>query len=75
MPEKITFRVAEHSKESGVKVIECLKEGKVVATLFPTDKGMKILSEHVIAVRDPEKTMGAVFVDCIKSPPEIFIEH
>jgi len=72
MFEEFAFRIADHPKEKGVKIVEVLsrmKEGKIVATIHPTSKGLKIISKLI--PQDPEEALGTIFFDCDESPPEL----
>jgi len=73
MFEEFAFRIADHPKQKGVKIVEFLKEGKVVAAIHPTNKGLKIISKLI--PKDPEEAMesGIIFFDCTLSPPELQI--
>jgi len=69
MFEEFAFRIADHPKERGVKIVEFLKKGKVIATIHPTNKGLKIISKLI--PQDPEQGLGIIFFDCDASPPEL----
>ena len=71
MFEEFAFRIADHPKEKGVKIVEFLKEGKVIATIHPTSSGLKIISKLI--PEDPEEAIesGIIFFDCNASPPEL----
>ena len=42
----IGFRIAEHSVQEGVQICEVLVDEQVVGVIYPTEKGIKIVSAH-----------------------------
>jgi hypothetical protein len=65
-----SFRIVEHSIRPGVELVEILQDGKVVGSIYPTEKGIKILSSYLY--EDPE---GALDIEKDKLPriPAILI--
>lgn len=59
-----TFRMAEHSIKRGVEICEILQKDEVVGTIYPTEKGIKIVSRYLMD--DPE---SAIEIDRSKLPP------
>lgn len=59
-----SFRFAEHKSRAGVKLVEILQNGEVVGSIYPTEKGIKILSRYLYD--DPE---SAVEIERDKLPP------
>ncbi len=51
----ITFRPAQHSVFS-VGIVEVLLDGNVIAVIYPSDKGIRIVSAHFESSRGDELT-------------------
>ena len=58
------FRVAEHLYMPGRKMIEVLNGEDLMADIYPTETGIKIVSKHIID--DPK---GAIEIERDKLPP------
>jgi len=56
------FRIAEHLHKPGQKLIEVWNEGNLMGTIYPTERGIKVISKHI--ADDPQ---GAIVIE--KSPP------
>lgn len=58
------LRIADHKIRPGVKVYEIIQNGEVVGTIYPTDRGIKVVSRYLID--NPE---SAVEIERDKAPP------
>lgn len=56
--------MAEHLHKPGQKLIEVWNEGVFMASIYPTETGIKVVSKYI--ADDPE---GAIEVDRSKLPP------
>lgn len=54
-----TLRMAKHSIKQGVNLFEILQDGEVVGAIYPTERGIKIVSRHLL-VESPEKKIEIV---------------
>lgn len=49
MDSRIKFRIVEHSRKPGVKILEILLDGQMCATIYPDDENsgsIKLVSAH-----------------------------
>jgi len=56
------FRVAQHLYEPGVKIFEVWDDGKFMATICPTETGIKIISKYLPF--SLEEALKSVKIDC-----------
>ena len=59
-----TFRIADHKKKPGVKICEIIQGNEVVGAVYPTEKGIKIVSRYLL--ENPE---AKITIDRDKLPP------
>ena len=59
-----SFRLADHDIKPGVRLVEIIQNGEVVRAIYPTERGIKIVSRYLMD--DPA---SAVKIDRSKLPP------
>lgn len=59
-----TLRIAEHQHQPGIKLFEIWNKGKLMGAIYPTEKGIKLVSKYI--ADDPE---SAIKIDRSKLPP------
>ena len=59
-----SLRITEHTIKEGVKLLEILQNGEVVGAIYPTERGIKIVSRYLMD--DPE---SAIEIERNKFPP------
>ncbi len=66
-----SFQIKNHTVKPNTKIIEIHKEGKIVGTIYPTEKGIKIVSRYFL-----EKVEEKIEIEKNKLPPipAIFIK-
>ena len=68
----IEFRITDHSRLPNVRIVEILDSGKVVGIIYPTQKGLKLVSAHMVhAEIDPGFAGEAIIDDGTKTFPPI----
>ena len=72
----ISFRIKSHTETSGVEVVEIIENEMVVGVIYPTEKGIKLVSAHIEEVVDDRKPVDwppipAVLVTFNPGPYEI----
>jgi hypothetical protein len=65
-----TFRIADHSKKPGIKICEIIQKNEVVGAIYPTKKGIKVVSRYLL--EDPESKI-TIDRDKLPSIPAIVI--
>ena len=50
-----SLRIDNHEVKPGVKMFEIWNEGKFMGTIYPTEKGIKVVSKYIM--KDPESVM------------------
>ncbi len=51
----ISFKIETHSVKPGVQIVEVLEDDKVIATIYPEEKGVKIVSAHIADIFEDKK--------------------
>jgi hypothetical protein len=68
----VTFRIAKHSIEKGVSLVEILKDGKVIGSVYPNgESGIKVVSAHIEDTKVEEGFAGEAREDDRKVWPPI----
>ncbi len=63
------LRIAEHPQKPGVKIVEVLRKGKVVATIHPAFDGVKLASQLIPKDHAEAMESGLIFFDQEGSTP------
>lgn len=58
------LRIAEHSVKQGTKLFEILQDEEVVGAIYPTERGIKVVSRYLMD--NPE---SAIKIERDKLPP------
>ncbi len=58
------LRIAEHTEKRGVKLFEIVQDKEVVGAIYPTDRGIRIVSRYLL--KDPE---SAIKIERDSEPP------
>jgi len=72
------FRMAEHQRiqiDTDTKILEVWRNGRLMATIYPTEDGIKLVStKDILYVPGrPEKSREVTEVDCNEFPTAILI--
>ncbi|MFH0805451.1 MAG: hypothetical protein V1901_00995 [Patescibacteria group bacterium] len=59
-----SLRITEHTIKRGTKLVEILQDGEVVGAVYPTERGIKIVSRYLL--ENPE---SAIEIERDKLPP------
>jgi hypothetical protein len=70
---KMHMRIRRHPEKSKVKVIEVIEKGEVVATVYPTRKGLKIVSKYIPFDSKDVTASKFIIFDFKISPRELHI--
>jgi len=67
--------MAEHLRKPGTKIFEVWNNGEFMAAIYPTEKGIKVVSKHLPYVpENPEEARKAIEIDCKEFPTSILID-
>ena len=68
------LRMIEHSSKPDVKIFEVWDNEKFMATIYPTETGIKVISKHIPYIpENPEEVKKAIEIDCREFPTAILI--
>lgn len=48
----MTFRLAWHKAKPETQMIECFRDGELVAAIYPHDDGIRIVSKYIAGVTE-----------------------
>jgi len=66
-------RIRRHPEKAKVKIIEVIEKGEVVATVYPTRKGLKIVSKYIPFDSKDVTASKFIIFDFKRSPRELHI--
>jgi hypothetical protein len=67
----IDFRLVDHKIKKGEKLIEIWEGENFIGSIYPTEKGIKIVSKHFInspeaAIKIDKTALSAILIDILK---------